>query len=334
MQPTETDHVRTVVERYRERLRQVPASHLGLELRRLVASVEAQPILAGIVAELSAADAEARAVASSILAMPLPDPPLTARLRAQVAYLVITGSLNGHDNTRPVEIGASVHGSWGTAGGANQDQAVAAFRREFVEPLLDYLEDSLDSFRVTGRWLQRYRKSREAFRRQHLFDQYRADTRRGEKLLARDLHEWLHDQGATLHIEPLSTSGEIDLIEAGRPGERIAADAKVFDGASRSADYVAKGIAQVHRYLVDHSEPVGFLVVFQVAEPELRFEGFEVGVNQMPLFDHNGRRVYVEVVDIVPDRPSASKRGKVGGTKGAVVLRADDVVKALAAEQP
>ena len=194
---------------------------------------------------------------------------------------------------------------------AKHDDAIEAFRVAYVEPLFDYIDEQLDDRRITLALLRKYKHRCEWFRRDALREACNANTQQGEKTLAHDLYEYLHDQGIQFHIEPQSESGRVDLISAQSGKDRLVADTKVFE-PERSLDraYIVKGFRQVYDYAKDYNEPFGYLVIFKTCEADLSISTPRQE-SCVPFITHNNKTIFILVIDICDYAASASKRGKL-----------------------
>lgn len=185
------------------------------------------------------------------------------------------------------------------------------FRDFFLEPFYEYLDEGLDSQSLMLFLLNQYKHKSEWFKRDSLYDIWENNTQKGEKLLALNLYEYLHDQGVQFSIEPSSISGEADIVSSQKDSEPLIADAKIFNPEkSQGADYIAKGFRQVYDYLLDYNEAFGYLIIYKTADTYLRF-AFPNADQSTPYFQHNNKTIFFIVVDIFPHAKSASKRGKM-----------------------
>ena len=185
------------------------------------------------------------------------------------------------------------------------------FRLEYVEPLFDYIDEQIDDKWTTLALLKKYKHRCEWFRRTELFNKFKDDTGQGERILARDLYEYLHDQGLQLHIEPQSASGRIDLISVQSGKDRLVADAKLFN-PERGQDlgYIAKGFRQIYDYTKDFNQPFGYLVIFKTCEQDLAIPT-QHQESAFPFITHNNKTIFLVVIDIFDSPESASRRGKL-----------------------
>ena len=95
--------------------------------------------------------------------------------------------------------------------GGNAHECLEKVRDVFLEPFYEYVDEHLDDQQAILYFLHRYKHRCEWFHAEQLRQAVRHDTHKGEKTLALDLYEFLHDQGIDFHIEPHSTSGIPDF---------------------------------------------------------------------------------------------------------------------------
>ena len=196
-------------------------------------------------------------------------------------------------------------------GSRTMSDGIEAFRLAFVEPLFDYIDESIDDKRMVLVLLKKFKQRCEWFRRSEMYLQFKEDTGIGEKILASCLYEYLHDQGINFHVEPQSASGRVDLISDQSGSDRIVADAKLFN-PQRGQDrgYLVKGFRQVYEYTKDFGEVFGYLVVFKTCEQDISIPT-EKQESSVPFITHNNKIIFVVVIDIFEYSQPASKRGKL-----------------------
>lgn len=191
------------------------------------------------------------------------------------------------------------------------DDVIEAFRLAFLEPLFDYIDEHIDDKRAILTLLRKYKHRCEWFRRDQLREMFSSDTARGEKLLAENLYEYLHDQGVDFHVEPSSASGRIDLLSSQTGRDRLVADAKIFSPASgHTTAYLGKGFRQIYDYTKDYNETFGYLVVFKTCAEDLSISMPHQELS-IPFITHNNKTIFFLVVDICGYEETASKRGKL-----------------------
>ncbi len=207
------------------------------------------------------------------------------------------------------------------------EEYVQAFCRFYVEPLFDYLDEEISSERMTLFLIRKFKHRCEWFRRAEMLAKWKAHTKKGEKILTRDLFEYLHDQGIELHLEERSASGEPDLISSQVGDDRLVADVKIFNPRKgRGLGYLAKGFRQVYHYTNDFNEPFGFLVIFKTCEDDLSIllPGREAAIPSITL---NHKTIFFVVIDVFNYAAPASKRGKLKTWE----LKSEALIQSLAA---
>ena len=208
---------------------------------------------------------------------------------------------------------------------AEHDARLSQVISDYVHPLYQHIDESLDDNRAVLAHLFRYKHRTEWYRREELYRKYSEETGKGERHLADDLYLYLHDQGIDFIVEPHTVSGIPDLLVYANEFNRIVADAKVFDpDRGKNLSYLAKGFHQVYTYLNDYNEPFGYLVIFNLSGKDLTLDVSGVDT-QIPYATHNGKTIFLHVIDIFPYEASASKRGHLETR----TLRETDLVRAI-----
>ncbi|MDB6126031.1 MAG: hypothetical protein JWQ71_5024 [Pedosphaera sp.] len=210
-----------------------------------------------------------------------------------------------------VELDTEINVGHQLSSGSKHNEAVECFRLTYVEPLFDYIDEHIDDKRAVLAVLRKYKHRCEWFRRSELLAACKQDTQKGEKVLAHDLYEYLHDQGLHFHIEPESASGRIDLISSQTGKDRLVADVKIFnpDGGQNAA-YLTKGFRQVYDYTKDFNEQFGYLIIFKTCEQDLAISTPRQE-SCVPFVTHNNKTIFLVIVDIFEYTESASKRGRL-----------------------
>jgi hypothetical protein len=184
---------------------------------------------------------------------------------------------------------------------------LAAFTEFYLTPFYEYLDEKLDDPQfVLGR-LIRFKHLAEWFRREELFKEWQeAPPRKGEKTLAMRLFEFLFIEGVNVHIEPWSASGEADMVSSQEGPERLIADAKVFKRGD-SKKYILQGFRQVYEYCADYNAAIGYLIIFNTSDKQLRF-GVSGSAAPLPRVVLNHKTIFFLVIDIYPHDETASQR--------------------------
>ncbi len=184
-------------------------------------------------------------------------------------------------------------------GASNAQEALEQFRDSFLDPVYEYLDESLDQTGATLSLLVKYRQRVEWFFRSEVA----SSATNGERKLAPHLYAYLHDQGLDFSIEPQGPSGIPDLVS-----RELVMDVKLFDGFSRAVSYVASGVHQVHTYLRDFEQVTGYLVIYKTCPDALHF-AFASPDRHFPMLQVGGKIIFLVVIDICDHDASASKRG-------------------------
>jgi hypothetical protein len=126
----------------------------------------------------------------------------------------------------------ALHGSF--------DEASGMYKDWYVEPLFDYLDETLDDANVVLAMLIRYKQKVEWYRRTEVLKLYESDTSRGEKNVKQHMFEFLFDQGLSFHVEPVAASGEPDVVSLHDSQHHFIGEGKIFDAEGRGKSYIKK----------------------------------------------------------------------------------------------
>jgi hypothetical protein len=184
-----------------------------------------------------------------------------------------------------------------------------AMRTVFLEPFYEYVDEHIDDQQAILYFLRRYKHRCEWFRADRLRQPVEADTQKGERLLAFDLYEYLHEQGIEFHIEPHSASGIADFVADQVGDDRVVADAKVFwPEKGKGKPYLLSGFHQAYTYACDYNEPCAYLVIFKMCKENVNF--LVPAIQTMfPCLSLNNKTIFFIIVDICEHGVPASKRG-------------------------
>lgn len=186
------------------------------------------------------------------------------------------------------------------------DEGKSFFCDYYVEPLYSYLDDHMDNHNGVLSVLLDFKKRVEWFDHDEFSDLYDHNTQSGERLLAKEMYRYLFDRGVPINIEPSSASGRADMISQ-QFGIPLIADAKVYKDNKTT---IITGYNQLYQYLGDFNESIGYLVIFNVSDANLSFEG-EFEKNLIPAYARNGKTIYFLEIRLREESISASKQGKM-----------------------
>lgn len=201
------------------------------------------------------------------------------------------------------------------------------YRDWYVDPLFDYLDEILEDGNIVLATLIRYKKKIEWYRRDKLFRLFSNNQARGESVLAKNMYEYLFDQGIEFHVEPQSASGWPDVVSLENSDHPFIGDIKIFDGSARNSTYLRKGLYQVYHYCLDYNESLGYLIAFNVSDKQL---GFEMQSSEsVPRFEYNHKTIFIIVIDIHEHEETASKRP----IPETVTISAEEMVRFINEEE-
>ncbi|MFO1006602.1 MAG: hypothetical protein U0929_11625 [Planctomycetaceae bacterium] len=192
----------------------------------------------------------------------------------------------------------------------NQDR-YEAFLNEIVVPLCSYLNERVRDGEFLLYMLTRYQRESAWFNGDQLASILdSADSRKIEEVFDHHLRAWLFREGIDFPFSaPNSPSGRADVI-VWQGEQPLPVEIKVCDDANRDARHVEQGLWQAHRYALDYSKAIGYLVVFNTSDRPLVFEG-NVSGDGPPCVVVNSVSVFVIVVNVTLGRASASKERPV-----------------------
>jgi hypothetical protein len=205
------------------------------------------------------------------------------------------------------------------------NDAIEIIRGEVIEPILEFIDERLDSRNAIIGILKKYKQRCEWFYRQRMRDfvDQNLEGKSGERALMIDLNSYVHQESLEFFVEPASASGEADVVLRDSDGRYIVIDGKYIDEKSSHASIrtkLASGFHQVYRYCHDYDEPLGYLVVFIRQSTRIRLECEQSdGLNYLQI---GGKIIYfIEI--FISDEPSASK----SGVATEIVLTKEELVK-------
>ena len=215
-------------------------------------------------------------------------------------------------------------------GSGDFNQVLAVYKDWYVEPLFNYLDETLDDANVVLAMLTRYKEKVEWYRRDEVLSKYMTDTSRGEKNVKRHMFEFLFDQGLAFHVEPLTASGEPDVVSLHDSQYKFIGEIKIFDSeGSRGAAYIKKAFYQTYQYCLDYNEPMAYLVVFNVTKRQLRVE-LHADRDGPPRWEYNHKTIFLIVIDLYEHEGTASTRG----VADTVTITASDLIREVEESKP
>lgn len=207
---------------------------------------------------------------------------------------------------------------------SNYNDSIRSFCGQWVEPVVEYLQERLGAESDMLYLLERYRRRLAWFERDQLFQLYQAHTSTGEAIYDRDLRRFLFEQGVDYPFsQPEAPSGKADVIALVESDDPLTCEVKLYDGDRYRTPYLAKGVGQAVRYAEDYGKTVAHLVIFNLTNHVLQLPSDDPEAGWPPRIDIAGVTVFLIVVQAAP-RLSASKSGK---PKELVIQRSDLVAE-------
>jgi hypothetical protein len=152
--------------------------------------------------------------------------------------------------------------------------------------------------------INRFKQKVEWFTRDHLYANYRLNTRAGEAVYDRALREFLFDHGYDLEGgQATSPSGRVDLLVSAPLLGVVPVEIKLL---RNSPSVFEKALEQLRRYCDDHGATVGCLLVLSLTEREMRRE-LERDQLGREFVDLGSKRMYCFFIRAAPPVASASR---------------------------
>lgn len=224
--------------------------------------------------------------------------------RAKICYEILKLCANNPQEGQSIE--------WGMRFSSERklDDILNDLTEAVVQPFVNFLHDHIDEAGNVLYLLERFKVKAEWFSREELFGIYTEHTSAGEAALDRKLREALFEGGIDYPFsQPLSPSGEADIVALLGSDDPLVLEVKVFDpDRGKTKRNIRQGFHQVLQYSNDYNQPVGYLVVFNCSGGQLAFQSGADGNFEVPArVPHAGKTFFLMSIDIRPNRPSASR---------------------------
>lgn len=314
-----TEYIQNLRYKLQKRVRRLNSSEHAIfnsVLKQFWGFLKANPVLLGIVEQLETSNSEVQEDVEKILngqALVFNE----EVENAAACFFVIKACAESDKDNLVINIARKYSNE------TSFNDILESFKDIFVEPLYDYIDEQLDDKGAILALLKKYKQKCEWFQREYLYDLWSNSSKRGEKLLALHLYEYLHEQGVNFTIEPSSISGEADLVSSQEGEEPLIADAKIFNPSkSKGKTYISQGFGQIYTYALDFNEQSGFLIIYKTCEEDLKFSLAEKS-QSIPFVTYNNKTIFLLVIDIYPHEQSASKRGVLK----SIEITEEDLIK-------
>lgn len=286
----------------KDRLFRVDTQAIIDELRLFFEFVQAKPLLNGILNELRANPPDFKTAYDSMVARRRILLPATEKERVQLCLSFLEHCIDSGNEDEPFQIAYAV-GFYGQ----NTSDGSHFFLEQFLMPFYEYLEQHIEEYSSVLYIIEKFKLRSQWFERERLFSLYAADHTHGEATLDKVLREFLFDNGIEYPFStPASASGRADIVASLHTPDPVIIEVKVFDGESRGRTYMRQGIRQINEYMTDYNKDVGYLVIFNVCDRELRFS---LSNADKPLrISLQNKTIFLIDIDIFHDIQPASER--------------------------
>lgn len=190
------------------------------------------------------------------------------------------------------------------------DSAIRYFNEIFTKKLYEYIIEQIEDSNLILYLLNRFKARCEWFYKKELYELYEDDTKRGEKLLTKELRKFLFDQGIDHPFsEPETPSGKPDIIHGMGGKDPLTLEIKLFKPDQGDKAYIRKGFRQAYDYTEDYDQPYGYLLVFNLTDYTIKFTSKD---NSKPFKVQLGdKTIFIITINLFDDGKSSSQRKQI-----------------------
>lgn len=272
------------------------------ELKLFFDFLHSKPLLNGLIEELSLNLPDFKTAYDGMVSKRRIVLPATEKERVRLCLSFLNHCVSTRQEDEPFQIAFAV-GWYGT----HCPDGTHFFAEQFFLPFYEYLDQHIEDISSVLYIIEKFKLRSQWFERGKLYDLYNSDTSTGEAKLDKSLREFLFDNGIEYPFSsPASASGRADIVASLHTPDPVIIEVKVFDGASRGRSYIRQGFRQISEYITDYSKDVGYLVIFNVCDKELRFS-----LNcsdKPPRISSNNKTIFLIDIDVYHDILPASQR--------------------------
>jgi len=184
------------------------------------------------------------------------------------------------------------------------DEMASVFIEQFFQPLYSYIIENLVKIDALLYRIIRYKAYSEWYIKNELYQTYNNNRRKGEENLDKKFRKFLFESGIDYpYSKPLSPAGETDVLTVIKE-KPIPIELKIFTGDNKA--HIRDGFTQALLYSRDYNSPIGYLVIFNVSQKELRFTLSSTEILQC--INYDGKTIFLITINIYPHKEPASKR--------------------------
>jgi hypothetical protein len=302
MSPTEQLYNELMLKGTRTRNAHAHPLYIVHELSQFFNFLNDKPLLKGLLEELSQNKPSYQELITKIQESQRIMWPKTELEKVKVCLVILEHCINQPDNMQePMNISF-----WA----GRKTNGWSFFLDQFFVPFFNFLITRIQREGSVLYILQKYKARAEWYKttKEEIFAKYttKAEQRAGEAFLDENLRQYLFDQGINYPFSQAhSPSGRTDIIAGLDSSDSLVLEVKVFDPAKQyDKSYIKQGFNQASKYVDDYNKSMGYLVIFNVSDKELRLI-LDTSIDY-PYLEINNKRIYVIVVDIYPNRKTAS----------------------------
>lgn len=299
-----THDLRTNLQEWKNRLYQAPDSQFGSQFLYFFKNLESEPILYGLLEEASRKfNIDERFAKDWLEEYSYEFLFQNEEKQAAVFYHVSKYIIQ--------EWGANRVANMSFLAGRNFGEKKANYLETFINPVVEYLYDRIDKSNSILYLLEKYKNRIEWFKREELYNRYKAAEKGYEQILEDDLRLFLYDQGVDYPFStPKSFSGRADIVGLIDTEEPLIAEVKIYDSEKGyRKDRVVSGLSQIIKYANDYGKESGYLVIYNLDNAEIVLK-LKVGQKKFPPRIVINNKVYYFIIINLYHGFTASKIGK------------------------
>jgi hypothetical protein len=286
----------------KDRLFRVDCQALIDELKLFFEFLRTNPLLSGLLQELRTNMPDFKTAYDQMAARRRILWPTTENERVKLCLSFLEYCSSSNNQNEPFNIAYSVGFT-----GRTVVEGSHFFLEQFLMPFYEYLDQHIEEYSSVLYIIEKFKLRAQWFERARLFDLFNADPSRGEAVLDKQLREFLFDNGVEYPFStPASASGRADIVASLHTPDPVIIEVKIFDGESRGRAYIRQGVTQISKYVSDYNKHVGYLVIFNVCDRELRFS---LRCPDKPSrINFENKTIFLIDIDIYHDIQPASER--------------------------
>lgn len=192
------------------------------------------------------------------------------------------------------------------AGGSKLEDFTQNFKEQIFLPFYRYIFDKVSDGDFLLYLLYRFKFNIEWFDKQRLYEIYQNNSK--EEILDIELRKFLFTEGIDYpYSTPKTASGRPDIVLHVEE-KPLPLEVKVFDPErGYGKERIIKGFYQAKRYADDYAQHLGYLAIFNPSLTYLELKGNTT----LPSLAVGSKEIIGLVIDINPNRPTASKETKI-----------------------